>query len=111
MIELDKNKIYYISHPLTMDGPKGEYKHRIDEWDTSMWLQEFYPDCGFIRPLEIIPHQFNAKQAKEVWVKLLVMCDGIIMCGDWENSPGCKTEKQMAEGMGLEVIYHEDILL
>lgn len=109
MNELNKNKIYYISHPLTCDGPEGEYKHRLEEWNTSMWFQELFPDCGYVRPLEIIPHKFDAKQASEVWIKLLKMCDGIIMCEGWENSPGCKAEKQMAESLSLDIILYEDI--
>lgn len=36
----------------------------------------------------------------------LIYCDAIVMFGDWKESRGALFEKQVAEFLGIEIIYH-----
>lgn len=38
-------------------------------------------------------------------IKCLVTCDAIYMLPDWRRSRGAKVEKQLAEGLGMIVMY------
>lgn len=37
-------------------------------------------------------------------LRLLLDCDGILMCEGWEESRGCRVERGLAEGLGLLVL-------
>lgn len=36
--------------------------------------------------------------------------EAIVMCGDWEQSKGCKSELGQAKNWGLEVLYYEQVV-
>lgn len=110
-MRLDKNKIYYISCPLTCDGPDKELHYRFQEVAYFGKLARGCNRAGFIRPALIIPHDWTKETAWEYFTKcLLPICDGIILCGDWQRSPGCVEEKRLAEKLGKGVYYFNDVV-
>ena len=38
-------------------------------------------------------------------IRMLLDCNAIMMCHGWENSDGCRLEKNVAEQCGLLVLY------
>ena len=69
------------------------------------YLSEEY-GCEVVNPLE------NGLSEDEHWrlhmkrdSKLLLECDTIFMCKDWEYSKGCLSEHETAVTCGIDVIY------
>ena len=44
-------------------------------------------------------------------LELLRKCDAILLCDGWEESKGCRIEKQFAQGMGIEVLFEESLII
>jgi len=46
---------------------------------------------------------------ESVWLDICLSglrgCDAILMCGDWQDSEGCKEELARAKQMGLKIYY------
>lgn len=40
-------------------------------------------------------------------IEALLMCDGVIMCQDWFNSKGCRTEWNVAEVYGIKRVLDD----
>ena len=59
-----------------------------------------------------LPHIHN--KCWEAYVKegilALVKCDAILLLSNWEDSKGAKIEKELAEILKIEVIYHKDYI-
>ena len=43
-------------------------------------------------------------------VAQLVTCDAVVLLPGWEKSRGARIERQLADGMGLQVFGHLDLL-
>ena len=63
-----------------------------------------------VRPLTVIPEYLPEDEAMARCMSLLAACDAIIMCGDWEQSKGCKSELGQAKNWGLEVLYYDQVI-
>lgn len=53
---------------------------------------------------DLLPPSTTYKQFMEIDLKLLTMCDAVYMIPGWEESEGAKTEKQLAEALGLVIL-------
>lgn len=98
--EAEPRKLIYISHPCTSIGD-------IDEnYKNAKRMAEKYKSQGYhvLNPLAVINPDTDHAEAMEISLKLLKICDGIAMCGNWQNSKGCKAELEYAKEKGIEVI-------
>ena len=41
---------------------------------------------------------------------ILIRCDGLIVCGEWQKSNGCRIEMALAEGMNMPVYEYNTFL-
>ena len=100
--------LYFVSHPY-----KGDIKKNLKKCTK---ICNNLLDMDYIIFSSIIhSHQLDIvkRRTPEFWyyqdIEILKKCDGIILCGDWEESFGCGIEKMFAESIGLEILYYEDI--
>lgn len=73
---------------------KAEENLKKDGWDT-------------INPVaigDLLPASTTYKQFMEIDLKLLTMCEAIYLIPGWETSEGAKTERQLAEALGLVIL-------
>lgn len=104
IIKKNKDKICYLAHPLMSTiGQDKNYK------DESYIAKELKKEnfLSLIRPLKIIPPLYDDINASNVWIHLLEICDVLILSPDWELSTGCKAEKNIAELLGIKILYLE----
>ena len=85
----------YISHPYTGN----EQENMEKALNIAKKLAKEYPDILFINPLHALEHEsgvLDYDTCLNHCLRLLQICDGIIMAGDWQDSRGCKAEKEFA---------------
>ena len=58
-----------------------------------------------INPVRIVPSNADWKMAMKILLPYLVICDAIYLLQGWENSVGACFEKEIAEKIGLEIMY------
>ena len=108
-IDLPYQKIYYLAHPYS-SNPAMNVLESIDKTNKLL-------DKGYIvfNPLTH-SHFLDAykKRTSKFWyeydLKILEMCDGIILSGDWKNSKGCLLEKEFAEKKRMEILFYEELI-
>ena len=94
-------KIYYVSHPY---GGKQENEAKADVIVRA--LQTEYPDVCFVSPVHAIRCPYNRTdyiQGLDYCLELLRRCDGIVMCGKWQESIGCVTEFMLAREIDKDI--------
>lgn len=99
-IEEDRGTITYLAHPLTTHGTMEE--NYADERRIARQLHEKGYN-NLVRPLTIVPSDFTAQEAANIWMPLLALCDRIILSGAWEKSDGCLMELACATELGIDV--------
>lgn len=106
---LDSSKTYYLSHPLTSFGSL-DYNYQSE----SLCVTEIYMKnraVGLVRPLKCLPDaryaNLDQADAMEKCIALLRICDGIILCPEWDRSAGCLEEFNYAKDEGKEIIYFD----
>lgn len=85
---LDKNKLYYLSHPFTTHGDRKENQEKAA--DIEMRLREKY-GIKVINPI-LLPLGPDSDKAMKQCKYLHDACDETIFCDDWDKSKGCKEE-------------------
>lgn len=117
-MKIDKNKIYYLSHPCTSNGEMEKNKkheelcfRKITAKQQTAFIGdgELLDKINVIRPLTVIPPDMEYGEAMKRCLVLLSACDAIILCGNWEHSTGCLIEKEQAERLGIDVINCKDV--
>ena len=119
-------KLYYFAHPYTCKDKEGKIIHVGEEANFNLCnirggeLIEkgymIYSPISHTHTIHVSNPQFLANNEYELWLKLdnLIIdktdFDGIILAPEWESSNGCKKEKLIFEGKGLEVLFYEDII-
>ena len=88
----------YIAHPYTGN----EEKNRERALKAEELLREVTPNAEFFNPVGrlSLSEQFKALRYVEVMNRCLAelaSCDGIVLCGKWEDSPGCRMEAKALE--------------
>ena len=94
----------YIAHPYTGDEEKNrEHAIKVEEL-----LREATPNVSFYNPVGRLSEQFKALPYLEVMDRCLAelaSCDGVVFCGAWENSTGCRMEVRRARELQLPRWY------
>jgi len=93
----------------------GNYRSRFHECHKK--LEKKFPGCHVINPVEIgedvklLTGKDNPEWCEYMKhdIRELVFCDMICMLTNWKDSPGAKVEKKIAETIGLEIIFEEEL--
>ena len=85
----------YIAHPYTGD----EEKNHERALKAEELLRQATPNAVFFNPVGRLSGKMKTKRYVDVMsycLKELMDCDGIVLCGKWEDSPGCRMEAKQA---------------
>lgn len=107
-----KKDMLYISHPFLTNGNADDNKKAVDKILADLVLK-YGKDYVFISPIHnygTLDGQLNYDQGLSLCLDLLKKCDGIIMCGDYFRSNGCKMELMNAIGWRKAIFKLEDFL-
>lgn len=94
----------YIAHPHTGD----EEKNRECALKAEELLRRATPNAVFFNPVGRLSEKMKTKRYVEVMsycLKELIDCDGIVLCGKWETSTGCRFEAYTAKQLQLPRWY------
>ena len=100
--------LVYVSHPY---GGKQENEVKADVIVRA--LQIVYPTVCFVSPIHAIRCLYSRTdyiQGLDYCLELLWRCDGIVMCGNWQESIGCVTEFMLAREQNKGIDYAVDML-
>ena len=106
-------KIIYISLPIR--GQEDTYEHRLD--DAVEYVKGKYPEYERIITPKVVaenierayfPLQPKYKEYLLSDLEVIYDCDAIFMCNGWENSKGCKAEREFADAIGLTMLYQPE---
>ena len=100
----------YIAHPYTGD----EEKNRKLALDAEELLRKATPNVEFFNPVGRLSENLKTKRYVEMMNYCLAElsdCDGIVLCGDWENSPGCRMEAKQAKALDMPHWFGVDAYL
>lgn len=95
----NKKKRMYLSLPIS-----GRKIEKVKEYAKKM--KEIWEGMGYdvVTPFEINPDPDMAySQCMGRCVAELLECDGIILCHDWFQSKGCRTECHVAQVYGKTI--------
>ena len=98
----------YIAHPYTGD----EERNRERALRAEELLRKATPQTAFYNPVGRMSEskQFASMPYAEViaiCLGELARCDGVVFCGDWKESAGCRLEAQTTRRLGLPRWYGE----
>jgi len=85
---MDKNKLYYLSHPYTSCGDPDRNKVNSVMIDTAL---THFNKLSVINPIGFLP-KLSDEEAMKKCRAIYNACDAIILCEGWEQSKGCNTE-------------------
>ena len=99
----------YLAHPYTGD----EEKNRERALRAEELLRKATPQTAFYKPVVRLSasKQFAAMSYAGIMAHCLgelTRCDGIVFCGDWKESAGCRIEAQVAQRLSLPRWYGVD---
>ena len=100
----------YIAHPYTGD----EEKNRERALRAENWMRRATPNVEFFNPVGRMTEQFKALPYVEVMNRCLAelaSCDGIVLCGKWQDSPGCRMEAKQARAFHIPRWFGVDAYL
>ncbi len=90
-VQLSPDKIYFLSHPCTSGGD-GEKLNREHEEEISQFIDDECKNSKIIRPLKIIPDNYDYDKAMRVCYTLLAVSNVAIFSPGFQTSRGCKDE-------------------
>ncbi|MDF2591381.1 MAG: hypothetical protein K0S75_847 [Clostridia bacterium] len=93
VFELDKDCIYYLSHPCTTFGDPAANRYAAAIYERC--LSDMH-QITMINPIVIIPVNTEDSVAMIMCRKMFDVCGAIIMCPNWDKSKGCNEEFQWA---------------
>ena len=96
----------YIAHSYTGD----EEKNRERALRAEELLRKATPQTAFYNPVGRMSDskQFAAMSYAGIMAHCLgelTRCDGVVFCGDWKESVGCRIEAQVAQRLSLPRWY------
>ena len=98
----------YLAHPYTGD----EVRNRERALRAEGLLRKATPQTAFYNPVGRMSERFDGMSYAEVMAQCLselTECDGIVFCGDWAKSTGCRIEAQVAQRLSLPRWYGVDV--
>lgn len=99
-------KRWYIAHPYNMQE---ENKQSVEQ--IIKQIVKDNPDVLPVSPIHatgFLYAEMEYMDGMELCFELLSMCDELILCPGWEDSRGCKLEKEWAEKHGIPIEYWGD---
>ena len=94
----------YLAHPYTGD----EEKNRERALQAEELLRKATPQTAFYNPVGRMSERFDGMSYAEVMAQCLselTECDGIVFCGNWKESAGCRFEAYAAKQLQLPRWY------
>lgn len=96
----------YIAHPYTGD----EERNRERALQVEELLRKATPQTAFYNPVGRMSasKQFAGMSYAGIMAHCLgelARCDGVVFCGDWAKSTGCRIEAQVAQHLSLPRWY------
>lgn len=98
-------KLIYVSHPFLTNGDKDKNIENVTKILTDLVLN-YSNKYVFISPINsygTLDGKLNYDQGLEICMDLLSKCDGIVMCGDYYKSNGCRQELARAIRLNLDI--------
>ena len=100
-----KKQKLYLSLPIT--GREAEERREYAS-DMIAFINKYLPEFEVVNPLDNkLEYDVHWSKHMKVDIAMLIECDAIYMCKDWQWSHGCKLEHDIATSCGLDVYYHE----
>lgn len=104
-----RKKLLYISHPY---GGKEENREEVNSIVYELYRHpEIFNNFVIMSPIACFGYMYDRVDYQtgiDFCTDLLLKCDAMIMVGDWENSTGCKIEKELADEIKLPYIIIKD---
>ena len=100
-----KKEKLYLSLPIT--GREAE-ERRAFAAEMIEQISRLMPWYEVVNPLDNkLEYDVHWSQHMKADIAMLIECDAIYMCKDWQWSHGCKLEHDIATSCGLDVFYHD----
>jgi hypothetical protein len=96
-------KKVYVAHPYL-----GLPENRARVEGIIIGLMQAYKDTVFISPIHTFGFLYKVltyEEGMKLCLELLKMCDELWLCPGWEQSRGCRIEKETAEQCGIPIRY------
>lgn len=96
-------KRVYIAHPYL-----GSAENKAKVEGIIIGLMQAYKDILFISPIHALGFLYKVltyEEGMELCYALLETCDELWLCPGWEESRGCRLEKEYAEQHGIPIVY------
>ncbi len=101
----EKKQKLYLSLPIT--GREAE-ERRAYAAEIIDFIAHTMPWYEVVNPLDNkLDYDVHWSKHMKVDIQMLLECDAIYMCTDWQWSHGCKLEHDIATSCGLDVHYHD----
>lgn len=103
-------KKMYISMPISYN------EHTIEERYNKVldYCEQHYPEYDLVFPYDVENGELKSNEETHnyAWfmgkdLLILSECDAIFMSMDWENSLGCRIERDVAKRTNLDIFYYE----
>lgn len=100
-----KKEKLYLSFPIT--GREAE-ERRAFAAEMIEQISRIMPWYEVVNPLDNkLEYDVHWSKHMKADIAMLIECDAIYMCKDWQWSHGCKLEHDIATSCGLDVFYHD----
>ena len=100
-----KKALLYLSFPIT--GREAE-ERRAFAAEMIEQISRLMPWYEVVNPLDNkLEYDVHWSKHMKADIAMLIECDAIYMCKDWQWSHGCKLEHDIATSCGLDVYYHD----
>ena len=96
-------KKVYVAHPYL-----GLPENRARVEGIIIGLMQAYKGTVFISPIHTFGFLYKVltyEEGMKLCLELLKMCDELWLCPGWEQSRGCRIEKETAEQCGIPIRY------
>lgn len=99
-------RVIYVAGPFRSKTSWGIHRNvlKAEEASLKLWKQGDIAIC----PHKMTEH-YQGELPDKIWLdgmlEILSRCDAIYMLRGWENSEGSRQELELAEELGLKVIY------
>lgn len=118
--------LYYFAHPYTVKNENGTVNLTGQEANFNLCCVRsveliklgffVYSPIAHTHPMHIRDPEFLRTNEYKLWMDLdkelidRTKFNGIILAPNWERSNGCRTEKEIFEGRGLEVLFYDKLI-
>ena len=118
--------LYYMAHPYTCKDKEGRFvpegedaNFHLSNYRASRLMllgYNIYSPISHTHPIHRACPEFLARHEHKMWYQLDIALiektdfNGIILCPGWENSKGCKLEKDWFVKKGKEILFYTNLV-